>query len=296
MSEKLIGAAGRGEVSFPAGVLQETTAVSGTVPYASGVAVFVDRTPFHPVDPAWPDQPDDRGWAEWDGHQIAVIRSLTAAVAADGSVALDTDISARKGDDGMQFVVAHVLENATMADALVGRPIVLSVDPDRRVLLSAVHTACHLTAYAFNDAVGGLWKKPARPDALGRPDFDNFACTLSRHHEAGFALDTYRLGKSLRKSFDTDTLLSGLDGFVGTANETLQSWLAADSRVSIRADGQTLTDRRTWVCELPEGDAQMPCGGTHVARLGQIGSIVVRPAVSETRDTLTLTTTVTLAP
>ncbi len=44
----------------------------------------------------------------------------------------------------------------------------------------------------------------------------------------------------------------------------------------IDANGPGLTDRREWVCELPDGTGRIACGGTHVTTLAALGSVRVR--------------------
>ena len=40
-------------------------------------------------------------------------------------------------------------------------------------------------------------------------------------------------------------------------------------------EDDTLTALRRWVCDLPEGAAEVPCGGTHVDRLDRPGPVTV---------------------
>lgn len=65
--------------------------------------VITDRTPFHPVDHTWPDQPADTGTL--DGEPV--VATLLGAVAADGSVTVGSEIPARRGDDGYDWVVVR---------------------------------------------------------------------------------------------------------------------------------------------------------------------------------------------
>jgi alanyl-tRNA synthetase len=38
----------------------------------------------------------------------------------------------------------------------------------------------------------------------------------------------------------------------------------------------TLAARRRWVCDVPGGPAEIPCGGTHVRDIGVLGRVTVR--------------------
>ena len=60
-----------------------------------------------------------------------------------------------------------------------------------------------------------------------------------------------------------------MESVVDAANERLAGWVAAGAEIRIETDGPGLTDRRTWVCELPEGTERIPCGGTHLSSLAR---------------------------
>jgi alanyl-tRNA synthetase len=125
------------------------------------------------------------------------------------------------------------------------------------------------------------WRKEARADALGSPDFDALAMDGSRMDEHA-STDRYRIGKSLRKKgFDPEGLDGTLAQVTAKVNARLAGWVAADARVRIDAPGPELTARRRWVCELPEGTASIDCGGTHLARLGELSSLTTSLSLSE---------------
>ena len=163
-------------------------------------------------------------------------------------------------------MVVHFLDGPAPE---VGARVELRVDADYRRSLSAAHTACHLAALALNSATADLWRKdPPRTDSLGSPDLDALAISQSRI-EPGRSTDTYRLGKSIRKKgLDTEALLAGLEGLAAQTTERLRQWRATGASVSIDTGGDPgIAARRTWTCDLPEGTATYPCGGTHLASL-----------------------------
>ncbi|MGV9310222.1 metal-dependent hydrolase [Nonomuraea sp. NPDC003727] len=269
-------------VTFPQGQVSGRSEIVGSVPAGVRHGLVTASTPFHPLDHTWPDQPADRGTI----GGLPVVDCVTGAVSAEGEVFLGEDIPVRRGTDGWQWLVVHVTE----APIEVGTEVHLEVDAAHRRALSAGHTGCHLAALALNAALAGHWRKEARLDALGHPDFDQSAITSSRIIPDG-SVDEYRLGKSLRKKgFSAEGL--DLDEVARRADDTLKEWIGADAPVWIDVPDQGLTARRTWHCALPEGEVSIPCGGTHVKRTSLLGAVSVALTLSPDGSALTMRTTV----
>ena len=262
-------------VTYPDGALSTSTQVVHVAPLGDGrLAVLTETTSFHPVDAAWPDQPADAGVLRAGGVAVSIRDAVVAAT--DGAeLFLGGDIPVRKGTEGWAFLVAHLVDD----DAAIaqGDEVQIESDASVRAALSIGHTACHVASLALNRALAGNWSKPAREDALGSPDFDGIAIATSRIQPNG-STDTYRLNKSLRRAgFDTSAVAADvLDTLAATVEATLAGWAEAGAAVGIDRDGDGLTDRRYWVCELPGGTARIPCGGTHVAALSELGRVQVR--------------------
>ena len=261
-------------VTYPDGALTTTSAVLHVEQLGGGhLAVITETTSFHPVDAAWPDQPADAGVLRVRGETVTIRDAVVAAT--DGTALfLGGDISVRKGTEGWAFLVAHLVDD----DAVIaeGDEIGIEADASARAALSVGHTACHVASLALNRALAANWSKPARDDALGSPDFDGTAIATSRIEPNG-STDAYRLNKSLRRAgFDTSALArDALDALSTSVEATLADWAAAGAAVRIERDGDGLTDRRYWVCELPGGTARIPCGGTHVHALADLGGVQV---------------------
>ncbi|MFJ7912667.1 metal-dependent hydrolase [Kitasatospora sp. NPDC096204] len=275
-------------VSFPAGAVTGESPVLAVHPLADGrYAVVTEATPFHPLDHTWPDQPADLGTLTVDGTELAVVDCLTGAVGPEGGELLvGADIPVRRGDEEWSWLVLHVLD--TDPGDIVGRTAALAVDTDRRGALSASHSGCHLLALALNAALAPRWRKdPGRSDAFGHPDFDSLAMASSVMDTAA-STDTYRLGKSLKKKgFTVDAteefpaLADALPALTEAVNARLAAWVAADAPVRIEVPGPELTARRQWHCELPEGGAQIFCGGTHLHHLGELAELRTELRLSE---------------
>ena len=244
-------------------------------------AVILDVTPCHPVDAGWPDQPADRGMLEWNNGGSAKIIDCVVAATDGARLYIGSDIPVRKGTEGWVFIVAHMV---TVAPP-VGIVVTVKVDERYRRSISVGHTACHLASLALNAAVANRWSKEIRTDALGAPNFDDQANDTSSINEHS-SRDTYRLGKSLRKKgFNTEGIVENLDAIEAAVNESLDGWIAQKASVTIVREGDRLTDRRFWVCELEEGTPTIPCGGTHAASLGELKGMRASLSVNEVDGT-----------
>lgn len=243
-------------VSYPQGAL----ASSGTVLYVEPLddgrtAVVLDRTAFHAVDTAWPDQGADRG-------TLAGLEVVDAIVgASDGSALyIGGDIPVRKGTEGWAFVVVHLIVGTVEE----GASVEVLVDADYRERLSTGHTACHLASLALNSALADSWTKDVATDAAGSPNFDALAIESSTIVPNG-SRDVYRVGKSLRKKGFDPAALDDVPLIEAAANERLAELIGSAASIRIETDGPGLDDRRYWVCGAVPGQKEyrIPCGGTH---------------------------------
>jgi alanyl-tRNA synthetase len=274
------------QVSFPAGTVEGSSTVLAAEPLPDGGwAVVTATTPFHPLDHSWPDQPADTGTL----GGVPIRDCVTGAVGPEGGpLLLGADIPVRRGEEGWAWLVVHVTDEPVA----VGADVELRVDADRRAALCAAHTGCHLLALALNEALAPRWRKdPGRSDSLGHPDFDSLAMDSSRM-DTQASTDVYRIGKSLRKKgFTADDLAAELPALTDAVNERLAAWVAADAPVRVEAPGSELTARRRWACDLPEGQASIACGGTHLHRLGELAELRTELRLSDDGSELTAVTT-----
>jgi alanyl-tRNA synthetase len=285
-------------VSYPAGALSERAVVLHVAarqvqPAADRTYLITDRTCAHPVDPRWPDQGPDRGTITIGGQQVPLLDCVIGAT--DGSsLFVGEDVPARRGEPGWAFLVVHAVPAAAPLPS-EGDEIEVTVDAAHRAALSAGHTGCHVAALAINGALAGRWRKPVSTDGLGHPDFDQLAIVSSRITPYG-AVDTYRIGRSLRKKgFDVEGLEASLLAIAAEANRSLANWVATGAFVDVDVNGPRLTDLREWVCVLPEGTQRIACGGTHLRSLAEVRSITVQLAGDVGVGELLMTTTVVAA-
>lgn len=282
-------------VTFAEGAVAGDSLVTRVESGLDGTVVVVDTTPFHPVDHTWPDQPGDSGTLAMGDKRVRVTEALMAAASDDGGFAVGSEIPVKRGADGWTWLVGHRVKGQAPTWLAEGSRVTLSVDVDRRAGLSRGHTACHLASLALDLAVGDLWRKEPGEDALGNPDFEGRANQSSRIHEDG-AVDEYRLGKSLRRAgFDTETFAATLVDREALINAQLAVWVTSGASSRIETDGPTIVDRRRWHCDLPEGEAVILCGGTHVTSLAEFSSITVSLDLSDPQLLVMTTTAVPAA-
>ena len=281
-------------VTFASGSVTGTGTVRSVHPLPEGAIVVVDATPFHPVDHTWPDQPGDPGVIRSeDGAALEVVEAVMVAAGDDGAFAVGSDIPVKRGAEGWTWQVGHRVAAGEAPEWLgPGVDVSLSVDADVRAALSRGHTACHLASLALDLAVADLWRKDPGSDALGNPDFEGRANQSSRI-AGDSSIDEYRLGKSLRRAgFDTETFAATLAERESLINAQLSAWVASAAPSEIEVDGPTIVDRRRWRCALPEGEAVIPCGGTHVRSLSEFTEIRVALDLSDPQLLVMTTTTV----
>jgi alanyl-tRNA synthetase len=279
-------------VDYPAGATSSRGVVLATIPLEAGLGVVLDRTAFHAVDAGWPDQPADRGTLTIGDTAHPVLDAIVGATEGD-EILVGGDIPVRTGAEGWSFVVVHVV--AADSPVSVGDTVEVTVDEGYRRALCAGHTACHLASLALDAALADAWTKEVPADALGAPGFDAQACESSRITENG-SVDVYRIGKSLRRKGFDPAALDDLDAVAARANEKLAEWVASHAGIRIDRDGDGLGDRRRWVCELPGGDATIPCGGTHLTSLGELASVTVALERQDADGAVTLVMHTTAAP
>ncbi len=260
-------------VLHPDGTVAADAVVLHVEPLPDGrIGVVLDRTPFHPVDLAWPDQGPDRGVLVAGVDEIPVLDVLIGATQGD-ALAVGEALPVRVGTEGWTFLVVHVVPSDSVLEE--GRTVRAVVETDLRTALSAGHTACHLASLALDRALAGAWSKAAPTDDLGAPAFDRLAIERSRIRGYG-SEDVYRIGKSLRKQGFDPSALDDLAGLTASIDATLEEWLATGAAVRIEREDQRLSTKRTWFCALPQGEARIPCGGTHVGSLADLGAVTVR--------------------
>lgn len=239
--------------------------------------VVTDVTPFHPVSHIWPDHPADKGTLTIKGMKFEVVDCQVGAVElASGELYIGQAIPVKRDTEGWAFVVVHVLPFTDTFDA--GDIALLEVDKEYQLSLSRGHSAGHIASLALNKVLAqNYWRKDAdRKDPHGNNDFNSYA------QETSFVtqdkcLDTYRLGKTLRKrGLNSADMLSDLKSIEQQVNVLLGDWLKRDAAITVDCHGEHLTDSRYWQCDLGEGEiAVIPCGGTHASHLSDFGSILV---------------------
>lgn len=278
-------------VTFAGGTLVEEARIAFAAPYNGDWLVLADSSPFHPVSLSWPDQPGDHGTlALPGGAEYPVADTLTGFVDVDSGILFTGEDAAARSGAPAHAVVMHVVRTGNDLAAAVGGQARFGVAAPRRAALSLQHTGVHLAALALNRAAERFWTKayPDR-DGLGSANLDKAAVTGSAI-ETDRSLDTYRIGKSLRKKgFDRDAFLAALPEAEDEVNVQLRRFLpGVPTQVEVSPPVGRLGDRRIWSTTLEGIEVSIPCGGTHVDDLSAITAI--RVDLSPTEDGFTMTT------
>ncbi|MGD8171083.1 alanyl-tRNA editing protein [Vibrio sp. TRT 21S02] len=264
---------------FCHGIWQLESQILFVESYDDGIYVITEETPFHPVSHIWPDHPADKGCLRIGSQRFSVFNCLVGAIERETeTLYVGEAIPVKRDEPGWSFVVVHCI-NADASAVIEGERVCLSVDRTYQEALSRGHSAGHLAFLALNKVLtrDGYWRKDAdRKDAHGNYDFNSYAQVTSFVTE-DCCVDTYRLGKTLRKrGLNSVDMLTDLQLIVDKVNDQLTEWLAAQPQVEILCHGETLTDSRYWQCDLGEGElAVIPCGGTHVSGLADFAEIKV---------------------
>jgi len=214
-----------------------------TVEAAEGeVSVVVNQTPFYAESGG---QVGDCGWLRWDGGEAEV---------------RDT----RK----MNGVFVHV---ATVAAGTLrrGTPVKLEVDHSRRGAIRANHSATHLLHEALRRALG---EHVAQRGSLNAPDRLRFDFSHSKALEpAEMAGVEAEVNAFIRQNAPVETRIMTPDDARALGAQALFGEKYGDE-VRVVSMGKLLdtgkgADGNTYSLEL--------CGGTHVARTGDIGAFVL---------------------
>ncbi|WP_394145268.1 alanyl-tRNA editing protein [Vibrio atypicus] len=239
------------------------------------IYVVTEKTPFHPVSHIWPDHPADRGTL----NGVEVEDCLVGAVELESNTLyVGKAIPVKRDEPGWAFVVVHVLAKADLAIE-EGQVVTLQVDKEYQDSLSRGHSAGHIAYLALNKVLveGAYWRKDAdRKDPHGYYDFNSYAQETSFVSEDK-CLDTYRLGKTLRKrGLNSTDVLTDLKTIEEQVNRQINQWLNLDSVIKVECHGECLTDSRYWQCDLNEKSiAEISCGGTHASSLTEFDEILV---------------------
>ncbi|MCG9683415.1 alanyl-tRNA editing protein [Vibrio sp. Isolate23] len=237
--------------------------------------VITEVTPFHPVSHIWPDHPADKGRIE--GYEVKDC-VVGAVELSSGELYVDKDIPVKRDTQGWVFVVVHCLEEPAI-NLRLGQEVTLVVDKAYQQALSRGHSAGHIAFLALNKVLvaHGYWRKDAdRKDPHGNYDFNSYAQETSYVSEDQ-CVDTYRLGKTLRKrGLNSADVVKDLVQIQVLVNQQIEQWLSLEAKISIKCCGESLTDSRYWQCDLGEGSvAEIPCGGTHAKSLNEYKAIRV---------------------
>jgi alanyl-tRNA synthetase len=201
------------------------------------VEVVLDRTPFY---------------AE-GGGQLADAGVIRATGSGAGAGA---EVEVRDVQSPVPGLIVH-RGRVTAGEILVGNPVHAEIDVERRRAISRSHTATHLVHRAFRGALGESAAQAGSENAPGRLRFD-------------FTAAGAMPASVLRDAEDevNNVLIDDLDvrAFVTPIEE-------AQAMGAIALFGEKYGDH-VRVVEVGDYSREL-CGGTHVARSGQLGLVKI---------------------
>ncbi len=201
------------------------------------VEVVLDRTPFY---------------AEGGGQlaDAGVIRVSGSAAGGGG------EVEVRDVQSPVPGLIVHRGKVVT-GEIIVGDPAQAEIDVERRRAISRSHTATHLVHRAFRGALGESAAQAGSENAPGRLRFDFTAAGAVPHSVLRVAEDEVN-----------NVLINDLDvrAFVTPIDE-------ARAMGAIALFGEKYGDQ-VRVVEVGDYSREL-CGGTHVARSGQLGLIKI---------------------
>jgi len=209
---------------------------------AGAVQVVVNQTPFYAESGG---QVGDAGWLRWDGGQARV-----------------TDTRKQAG------VFVHIAE-VTEGSLRTGAAAKLEVDHTRRSAIRANHSATHLLHEALRAALG---EHVAQKGSLNAPDRLRFDFSHARAlSPAELVAVESEVNAFIRQDSAVETRIMTPDAARALGAQALFGEKYGDEVRVVSMGSRPGTgkgaDGNTWSLEL--------CGGTHVARTGQIGACVI---------------------
>ncbi len=198
--------------------------------------ILLDRTLFYPNGGG---QPGDTGSLTWEGGSVAIIDARKAEALVE------------RGDQ-----VLHIPAPDTALPP-VGTPVTQKIDWDRRHRHMRMHTTLHLLCAVVPGAVTGGQVGADR----SRLDFDVPSASLDKEQIETAVNELIAANHPVRERTITDAELDATPDLVRTMSVKPPTGSGSVRLLQIGTDDAII-------------DLQ-PCGGTHVARTGEIGGITI---------------------
>jgi alanyl-tRNA synthetase/misacylated tRNA(Ala) deacylase len=184
----------------------------------------------------------------------ATLRLTPAEASAGKCVEQLPVVDTRRDGERILHILPPEVDIAGLDEALTGeREVTLALDWDFRLRQMRLHSAAHLLHCFVARTVG---------DDLPDPDVSDL--------QPGFGLNRYERPEVL-----TPAQMSQV-------TEALNAFIAEDHPIRTTAD-EARPGFRYWHCE----EWRIPCGGTHLAATGQIGTVDVTLSLKRGRTSMT---------
>ncbi|WFQ78470.1 hypothetical protein PXH59_12115 [Xenorhabdus sp. SF857] len=276
--------------SFMTGQLSLDAIIIEAFKYNNGYIVITSNSPFYPKNYKWGDQKSDIGVIVLNNQAVNIVKTYTAVI-IDSMIYIDHDIPKKLNIED-KLIPAHYLEslNGLECQSIVGAKVKLSVDAEVRHKISAAHSMAHFMSLALNKVTNKYWNKDYDKDSLENYNLDKAAIFKSSISELK-SIDTYRLGKSLKKKgFDKASFLESIVSINEEINLILKNWLVTGSEIRVEYTSQDIGSLRLWKSTVENRPVVIPCGGTHIKNTEEIQDIKVEIKPEESDEYIVITT------
>ncbi|KLU17085.1 MULTISPECIES: hypothetical protein [Xenorhabdus] len=276
--------------SFMTGQLSLDAIIIEAFKYNNGYIVITSNSPFYPKNYKWGDQKSDIGVIVLNNQAVNIVKTYTAVI-IDSMIYIDHDIPNKLNIED-KLIPAHYLEslNGLECQSIVGAKVKLSVDAEVRHKISAAHSMAHFMSLALNKVTNKYWNKDYDKDGLENYNLDKAAIFKSSISELK-SIDTYRLGKSLKKKgFDKASFLESIVSINEEINLILKNWLVTGSEIRVEYTSQDIGSLRLWKSTVENRPVVIPCGGTHIKNTEEIQDVKVEIKPEESDEYIVITT------
>lgn len=279
-------------ISFQTDNYEESSTIQGCL-IGEKTYLILEKTPFHPIDANWPDQPADKGEI-WIGEKQYHIENVVQyPIEKDTQQIIAANHNIRRNSPKHIFIVAHEISGLINPENSANMQAIAKVDKEYRKSISRPHSANHILDLALNKILNTYWKKTAKLDGFSNADFGKKTNEYSRI-TPGRSVDKYNLSKLEPEEFVKTEFEQNISTIERLTENTINDWITRnkENKIEITAEGDRINSLRKWTTIIDNTKIEMFCGGTHPQKIGDIGQIRIVMNYDKENQILTIETSV----